>query len=100
MAFRADTQQYVPSLAAAVLESSMFKALETQGSAGNHLLCALSTEELARLRLRDVAFTLGEVVYECDERIDYASFPTTCVVSGLYTTRDGSTVETHLTVTD
>src|SRR4030088_250380 len=74
----------------------MFKALETQGSIGNHLLCALSTEELARLRLRDMAFTLGEVVYECDQRIDYAYFPTTCVVSCLYTTRDGSTAETAL----
>ena len=78
----------------------MFKALETQGSIGNHLLCALSAEELTRLRLRDVAFTLGEVVYECDQRIDYAYFPTTCVVSCLYTTRDGSTAEMALAGND
>jgi CRP-like cAMP-binding protein len=78
----------------------MFKALETQGSVGNHLLCALSAEELARLRLRDVVFTLGEAVYECDQRIDYAYFPTTCVVSCLYTTRDGETAEMALTGND
>ncbi len=78
----------------------MFKALETQGAVGNHLLSALSAEELARLRLRDMTFTLGEVVYECDQRIDYAYFPTTCVVSCLYTTRDGSTAEMALTGND
>jgi len=78
----------------------MFKALETQESVGNYLLCALSSEERVRLRLRDVAFTLGEVIYECDERIDYAYFPTTCVVSCLYTMRDGSTAEMALTGND
>src|SRR5258707_4246450 len=78
----------------------MFKALETQGAVGNHLLCALSAEELARLRLRDVIFTLGEVVYECDQRIDYAYFPTSCVVSCFYTTRDGATAEMALAGND
>jgi CRP-like cAMP-binding protein len=78
----------------------MFRALETQESVGNYLLCALSTEERARLRLRDVTFTLGDVVYECDERIDYAYFPTTCVVSCLYTMRDGSTAEMAMTGND
>src|ERR1700692_194945 len=78
----------------------MFKALETQESVGNYLLSAPSTKERARLRLRDVTLTLGEVVYECDQRIDYAYFPTTCVVSCLYTTRDGSTTEMALAGND
>src|SRR6201995_1989825 len=78
----------------------MLKTLETQESVGNHLLCALSTQERARLRLRDVTLTLGEVLYECDERIEYAYFPTTCVVSCLYTTRGGSTAEMALTGND
>jgi CRP-like cAMP-binding protein len=78
----------------------MFKALETQESVGNNLLCALSTDERSRLRLRDAAFALGEVLYECDERIEYAYFPTSCVVSCLYTTRDGSTAEMALTGND
>ena len=75
----------------------MFKALETQESEGNYLLCALSTEERSRLRLQDVTFSLGEVVYECDERIEHAYFPTGCVVSCLYSTRDGSTAEMAVT---
>src|SRR5258708_39241094 len=78
----------------------MFKALETQESVENHLLCALSAEERARLRLRDVTFTLGHVVYECGERLDYAYFPTTCVVSCLYTMRDGSIAEMALVGND
>jgi hypothetical protein len=40
-----------------------------------------SPEELARLCLRDVAFTSWRGVYERDQRIDYAYFPTTSVVS-------------------
>jgi CRP-like cAMP-binding protein len=78
----------------------MFKALETQESPENHLLRALSTEERSRLRLQDVSFSLGEVVYECDEQIEYAYFPTSCVLSSLYSTRHGSTAEIALTGND
>lgn len=71
----------------------MVKTLETQEPAGNHLLCALSAEERSRLHLQDVIFSLDEVVYERDERIEYAYFPTSCVLSCLYSTREGSTSE-------
>jgi CRP-like cAMP-binding protein len=74
----------------------MFKALETQESEGNDLLDALSSEERARLHLHHVTFSLGEVVYERDEQIEYAYFPTSCVLSCLYATRDGSTAEMAL----
>ena len=101
MIFRADTDQYESSLAV-VLESSMFKALEMQEYAGNRLLWSLSEEERARLRpnMKHVTLALGQVVYECGERIDYVYFPTTCVVSLLYTMRDGSTAEMALAGND
>src|SRR5258708_15823497 len=84
------------------LESSMFKALERQEHVGNRLLRSLSAEEHARLRpsTRVVTLPLGEVLYECGERIDYVYFPTTCVVSLLYTMRDGSTAEMALAGND
>jgi hypothetical protein len=59
---------------------SMFKVLETQGSIGNDLLCALQ-KNLRVFVYEKLVFTLEEVVYECDQRIDYSYFPTSCIVS-------------------
>jgi CRP-like cAMP-binding protein len=80
----------------------MFKALETQEHLGNRLLWSLSVEELGRLRpsMKHVTLSLGQVIYECGERIDYVYFPTTCVVSLLYTMLDGSTAEMALAGND
>src|SRR5258708_5423876 len=84
------------------LESSMFKALETQEYVGNRLLWSLSIEERGRLcpSMKHVNLSIGEVIYECGERIDYVYFPTTCVVSLLYTMLDGSTAEMALAGND
>jgi CRP-like cAMP-binding protein len=80
----------------------MFRALEMQDPQENRLLSSLTAEERARLHpsIRHVALPLGHVVYECGERIDYAYFPTTCVVSSLYTMRDGSIAEMSLVGND
>jgi CRP-like cAMP-binding protein len=71
-------------------------ALEKE--AENHLLCSLSIEERARLRpsMQHTTLSLGQVVYEAGAHLDYLYFPTSCVVSWLYTTQDGSTVEVAL----
>jgi CRP-like cAMP-binding protein len=80
----------------------MFRALDTQEYIENRILCSLSAEERAHLNLsmKYVTFSLGQVVYECGEQIDYVYFPTTCVVSLLYTMRDGSTAEMALAGND
>lgn len=66
-----------------------------QGPSENQLLRSISAEEFARLRLisHHAVLTLGEVVYEAGAFVDYIYFPTTCVVSWLYTAQDGSTAE-------
>ena len=46
------------------------------------------------------SLVLGEVVYESGGRLDYVYFPTSSVVSLLYTTEDGSTAEMGLTGKD
>lgn len=76
----------------------MFGVSGTQISIGNHLLASLTAEERLRLRpsLQAVTFNIGDVLYEAGGRIDYLYFPTTCVVSWLYTTQDGSTIEIAL----
>lgn len=76
----------------------MFRALEMQNPLENCLLSFLTLEEQSRLRphMRHVTLPVGHVLYERGDRIDYAYFPTTCVVSCLYTMRDGSIAEIAL----
>jgi len=61
----------------------------------NKLLAALPSEEYARILpcLEHVAFSFGESVYESSERSKYAYFPTTSVVSLVYTMEDGANIE-------
>src|SRR6266576_973963 len=68
----------------------------------NRLLALLPTDELERLRpnLREVSFSLSEVVYEFGSQLDYVFFPTTSIVSLLYTMENGSTAEMGLTGND
>ena len=64
----------------------------------NLLLCSLSASERERLLadLQPVTFPLGSVVYEAGERICNCYFPTTSVLSLLYTMQNGSTAEVGL----
>lgn len=68
----------------------------------NCLLCSLSAEEYAQLlpKLERVSFALGQVIYEPGGNIDYIYFPTSSVVSLLYTMEDGATAEMGLTGND
>ena len=61
----------------------------------NRLLAALPRDELERLlpHLELVHMPLGEVVYESGSKQDYVYFPTTAIVSLLYTTEEGSSAE-------
>jgi CRP-like cAMP-binding protein len=77
-------------------------AANTNEPIKNRLLASLPTEEYERLRpnLREVAFSLGEVVYEFGGQLDYVFFPTTSIVSLLYTMENGTSAEMGLTGND
>jgi CRP-like cAMP-binding protein len=64
----------------------------------NRLLAALPAEVYGRLRpaLKPVAFALGDVVYDTGGRMEHIYFPTTAVVSLIYTMEDGATAEMGL----
>ena len=68
----------------------------------NRLLAALPNDEYQRLlpQLGNVSFALGEVVYEFGGQLDYVYFPTTAIVSLLYTMENGSSAEMGLTGND
>ena len=77
-------------------------ATKPQGPVENRLFAALPDEVLARLlpHLQRVSFAHGGVVYESSERMDHLYFPTTCIVSLLYTMADGATAEMGLVGND
>jgi CRP-like cAMP-binding protein len=69
---------------------------------GNFLLSALPIREYKRLApcFKPVTFRLGEVLYESGARPEFVYFPTTSVISFLYTTENGATAEMGLTGND
>jgi len=71
----------------------MFMIPGTQEPIENQLLRSLSSEERERLRPTIHHLALSQVVYESGGRLDHVYFPTTAVVSCLYTMQDGSTAE-------
>lgn len=68
----------------------------------NRLLFTLSVHEQKRLlpNLELVTFARGEVICESGGHLNYAYFPTTSVVSFLYTMLDGATAEMGLVGND
>jgi CRP-like cAMP-binding protein len=77
-------------------------AQRVEGPLENCLLSSLSAEDYRHLvpKLERVAFGLGHVIYEPGAHLDYLYFPTSCVVSLLYTMENGSTAEMGLTGND
>jgi CRP-like cAMP-binding protein len=75
---------------------------KSQGSVENRLLADLPDEVLDRLlpHLQPVSFALGDIVYESSEQMEHLYFPTTCIVSLLYTMNDGATAEMGLVGND
>jgi CRP-like cAMP-binding protein len=72
------------------------KAFPTASNAlNNHLLAALPEAEYLRLKshLEAINFKLGEVLYESGDRLEFAYFPTTAIISLLYIMENGSTAE-------
>ena len=65
------------------------------GPNGNRLLALLSTEDAARwhLQLERVELRLGQVLSESGSPPAYVYFPTTAIVSLLYTTAEGDCSE-------
>lgn len=70
-------------------------AKETGGPITNRLLAALPDEEYQRLltHLEPVNFALGESVYEFGTQLKHIYFPTTSIVSLLYTMENGTSAE-------
>jgi CRP-like cAMP-binding protein len=73
----------------------MFTAVTASNSPSNFLFDALpvGTRDRLRLHSQPVALPLGEVVLQPQERIQYAYFLTSSIVSLLYTMENGTTAE-------
>ncbi len=64
-------------------------------SSHNHLLAALPAADFEALaaHLERVPMRLGDILYEPDEQLQYAYFPTTCIVSLHYVMESGASAE-------
>jgi CRP-like cAMP-binding protein len=78
-----------------VSEQQAWGKAAAPSSRSNWLLSGLSRGDYRRLapHLEPVEFSLGQVVYEADRPQSYLYFPTTSVVSLVYTTRSGASAE-------
>jgi len=61
----------------------------------NYLLAALPSEEFEHIspHLELVQMPLGKILYESGDGLHYVYFPTTCIVSKLYVTKNGASAE-------
>jgi len=77
-------------------------AIASPNESENRLLAALPRAEYERIlpQLQPVTFSLGEVVYEFGGHLDYVFFPTSSIVSLLYTMENGTSAEMGLTGND
>jgi len=69
--------------------------VKPQDRLGNKILAALSVEEHKHILpdLEQTYLSFGERIYESSERQSYAYFPTTSIVSMVYTMLDGASAE-------
>ena len=84
------------------LEPTGAEAPEPLGPSRNRILRDLPPADRTRLvaALRPVTFALGDVLGEPGQRMSHLFFPTTAVVSSLYTTESGETAEMGLAGND
>lgn len=73
----------------------MASKINANASLKNYLLASLPAVGFARLQsfLEPVSFKIGEVIYESNDKMEYAYFPTTVIVSLLYIMENGATAE-------
>ena len=80
----------------------MFPLFEVQDYESNAILHALSVEDAMRILrgARKLRLEAGQVVHGVGEALSFAYFPTTCVVSHSYTTREGVSASMAITGND
>ncbi|MBW4933181.1 Crp/Fnr family transcriptional regulator [Marinobacter sp. F4206] len=68
---------------------------DTPGPLQNKLLAALSDDARKRIfpKLKLVEMSLGDVIYESGQSIEYVYFPVDCIISLLYVMVNGSSAE-------
>ncbi len=73
----------------------MSTAPAAEKASKNHLLAALPADEFDRVisKLQSVTLTLGQVLYESGDKLEYVYFPTTAIISLLYIMENGATAE-------
>jgi len=84
------------------VELGASQAPESAAPTKNRILSGLPPPDRTRILagLQPVALDLGDIICEPGQRLDHIYFPTTAVVSSLYTTAEGATAEMGLAGND
>jgi len=66
-----------------------------QGASENRLLAALPSDVYARLapHLEPIPLALGKIIYEANDQLSHVYFPTTAIVSLIYTMENGASAQ-------
>ncbi|HEY4677281.1 MAG TPA: Crp/Fnr family transcriptional regulator, partial [Candidatus Angelobacter sp.] len=77
-------------------------SIQIPGYMANRLLATLNAEEYSRLspHLQPVQLGLGDILYSSNRFLEHVYFPTTSIISLLYTMEDGATAEVGLAGND
>ena len=77
-------------------------SMVTHSPRQNRILASLGTVQLARLSddLELVTLVRGQVIYEPGDQLAYIYFPTTCIISLIFSTENGSSAELAMTGND
>ncbi len=77
-------------------------SMVTHSPRQNRILASLGTVELARLSddLELVTLARGQVIYEPGDQLAYIYFPSTCIISLIFSTENGSSAELAMTGND
>lgn len=75
---------------------------EIQSPKQNRILAALPLGEFVRLEddLEMIELPLGRILYEAGDALEFVYFPTTCIVSLVFATENGSSAELAMTGND
>src|SRR5690606_3894911 len=99
---RTSAQNTAPRAQRVAIEETRMSDPLAPGPGENRILAALPINERARLidDLELVTLPLGHVLYEPGDVLGFVYFPTSCIVSLVFTTENGATAELAMTGKD
>src|SRR4051812_21392568 len=91
--------EYTTAVTSPLGHAGRLRSASTNGDVKNLIIAALPAADYERLRphLELIHLAAGSTVYEPNERLSHAYFPTTCVIALIAVMEDGTSAQLALT---